>query len=440
MSRASKAEWKPSFKAVDGLSRSQATAAAASTALAISPDRALIAELAADLLRGRSKKLAKHIRTTVFEVQASQRFIPAHLTAPEAVASGAESLSLIHDLLSRAADVNIIQAFIDHIIFVPRDRQSETYSPEAHAKRLDRLRADHPALYQSIVEGKLGQATASAPPALKQNRDFALTIRVHAYLLVIRTALDLAQVLRSLACNPTGERFAGGNPWLNTGAVLAATVSAPATIVVDIATNFKTVTPAASFHDTLQEAMARGWLPANADGLALATIAQRVRDRLGSSDASEPLDRIIEAIGEAARTVVFSREELQRRGFARHDFCHYRTGLTTTEAATYLSQVMLRALAIVDQRTGASFPGANLPRCRSMKPAKLEVMAGAAILRADARPDKNAAVRLAELDPEHKAGRKPYKSLQAALSRGDVKKQATASFRIDVDRWFDMLS
>lgn len=266
--------------------------------------------------------------------------------------------------------------------------------------------------------------------------DLALTIRIQAYLLVIRTVLDFAQVLNRLALTPLGQRFKGKTVWLTTATALAESVCAPARIVVEIAKRGQSIKPQLSFQDTVAIATQNDWLPATAEGLTLATIASRVEERLNTGEKLS-IDRLLEALAEAARHVDFNRKALQARGFARRDFCHTMMGLTIGEAATYLSVTMLRALAQVDEVTERLFPGENLPRKRRAEPPNADIRLATGLLRADAELDRCVVRHIQDLDAATKSGRKSLQSLRCALERAAVRAKAEELIHVPVADWFE---
>jgi hypothetical protein len=316
---------------------------------------------------------------------------------------------------------------------------SGSYALHRHVERLDRLRRHHIAIYQLVVGGRLGEAAAlfRRQPPEAPIADFPLTIRVQAYLLAFRTVLDFAQVLNTLALSPLGKRFKGKTVWLSTGTALTESVCAPAKIVVEIAERCRFIKPHLSFQDTVAVATQNDWLPSNAEGLKLATIASRVEDRL-TTDEKLSIDRLLQVLAEAAQRVDFNREALQARGFARRDFCHKMMGLTIGEAVTYLSLTMLRALSQVDEATERLFPDAGLPRCRRAEPLNVDIRLATGLLRADAELDRCVVRHIQELDAATKSGRKSLRSLRCALERGPVLAKAEELIHVPVTDWFEV--
>lgn len=424
------------------LTRRQAALTAAQTALQIG-DIEQIIDLAVELIQGFDKpgedrKAAAHIDARVKALNEGQRFVAKHDFLRDSKQDISDHCAYVMSFLSARGNDEVAGLFEPVLLRKAGLAGSETYELDRHARRLDRLKLRDPALYRFVIEGRLGEAAAlfrrqvsEAPMA-----DLALTIRIQAYLLALRTVLDFAQVLNRLALTPLGQRFKGKTVWLTTATVLAESVCAPARIVVEIAKRGQSIKPQLSFQDTVAIATQNDWLPATAEGLTLASIASRVEERLNTGEKLS-IDRLLAALAEAARRVEFSREALQARGFARRDFCHTMMGLTIGEAVTYLSVTMLRALAQVDEVTERLFPGANLPRKRRAEPPNADIRLATGLLRADAELDRCVVRHIQDLDAATKSGRKSLQSLRCALERAAVRAKAEELIHVPVADWFE---
>lgn len=425
------------------LTRRQAAVAAALTALQIGGEDKII-DLVVELVQGfdkpgQDRKIAAHINASVKALKEGQRFVAKHNCLLDSKQDVVDHHAYVMSFLSAQENDKVADLFEIVLLCKAELAGSESYALHRHVERLDRLKRHQAAIYQFVIEGRLGETAAffRRQPSEVPIADFALTIRVQAYLLAFRTVLDFAQVLNTLALTPLGNRFKGKTVWLSTATALAESVCAPAKIVVEIAERGRSIKPHLSFHDTVAIATQNDWLPSNADGLKLATIASRVEDRLNTGEKLS-IDGLLQALAEAARRVVFNREALQARGFARRDFCHKLMGLTIGEAVTYLSLKMLRALSQVDEETERLFPNAGLPRRRRAEPPNVDIRLATGLLRADAELDRCVVRQIQELDAATRSGRKSLQSLRCALERGPVRAKAEELIHVPVTDWFEV--
>lgn len=425
------------------LTRRQAALAAALTALQIGDEDKII-DLVVELIQdfdkpGQDRKVATHINASVKALTEGQRFVTKHDCLLDSKQEIVDHRAYVMNFLSARGDNEVAVLFENVLLCKAEFAGSGSYALDQHIERLDRLKRHHTASYQLVIGGRLGEAAAliRRQPSEMPMADFALTIRVQAYLLAFRTVLDFAQVLNTLALTPLGKRFKGKTIWLSTATAFAESVCAPAKIVVEIAERGRSIKPHLSFQDTVAVATQSDWLPSNAEGLKLAIIGSRVEDRLTTGEKLS-IDRLLQALAEAARRVVFNREALQTRGFARRDFCHKMMGLTIGEAVTYLSLTMLRALSQVDEETERLFPKAGLPRRRRAEPPNVDIRLATGLLRADAELDRCVVRHIQELDAATKSGRKSLRSLRCALERGPVRAKAEELIHVPVTDWFEV--
>ncbi len=424
------------------LTRRQAALTAAQTALQIGDVQQII-DLAVELIQGFDKpgedrKMAAHINARVKALTEGQRFVTTYDGARDSKPDIVDHRAYVMSFLSARGNDEVAVLFEPVLLRKAGLANSESYELHRHAMRLDRLKHHHPAVYGLVMEGRLGEAAALFRRHVSRGpiADLALTIRVQAYLLVFRTVLDFAQVLNRLALTPLGQRFKGKTVWLTTATVLAESVCAPARIVVEIAERGQFIRRQLSYQDTVAIATQNDWLPATAEGLTLASIASRVEERLNAGEMLS-IDRLLEALAEAARRVDFNRKALQARGFARRDFCHAMMGLTIGEAVTYLSVTMLRALARVDEVTERLFPDAHLPRGRRAEPPDADIRLATGLLRADAELDRCVVRHIQDLDAATKSGRKSLQSLHCALKREAVRAKTAELIHVPVTDWFE---
>jgi hypothetical protein len=238
--------------------------------------------------------MAAHINARVKALTEGQRFITTYDGTRDSEPDVVDHSTYVMSFLSAHGNDEVAGLFEPVLLRKAGLADSETYEPRRHAMRLDRLKHHHPTGYGLVIKGRLGEAAAvfrrlvSAVPIA----DFALTIRVQAYLLVFRTVLDFAQVLNRLALTPLGQRFKGKTVWLTTATALAESVCAPARIVVEIAKRGQSINPQLSFQDTVAIATQNDWLPATAEGVTLAIIASRVEERLTTGEKLS-IDRLL---------------------------------------------------------------------------------------------------------------------------------------------------
>ena len=327
--------------------------------------------------------------------------------------------------------------------------------PDIHARALDQLRDTsrraQDTAYDTVMRGSLGLALQllrdGKYPAHCQT-ELRRTIARHGRLFLIRTAHEKITVLRAHATAPYGDGFSGFRDWCLMGHSVLATIAAPATILARLAERersgcYSTLSDAS----TVEALVSDGVLPPGEDGEIILNIAKVARDQLWSGRRSGTKRNLSDVLNFLARgtapAAALNRGDMKADGLSRLDFATQRLGLSAAEGSTYVGIETLRAIRVVDLCVEAILKSQPLPINDEHEPGTKAIAFTSVILRAEGRPDKNAAEvgplaggRVRELDRIRGSGRMPLRTARARLSDPHVASRAKEALGIDATVWF----
>ncbi|MFD1789638.1 hypothetical protein ACFSC3_18950 [Sphingomonas floccifaciens] len=313
-----------------------------------------------------------------------------------------------------------------------------------HVVSLDEVRGSQPEIHRALMDGELNRAYQLKKKTGHVDADFRRMLERQARLLLIDEAHQRMCKIRGWSINPYGHRFSGFTHWKTVSHILLSTVASPATMVQRFAADYinsdiKVDDINGDERALLADLAARKMLPPDCQGEYAIKIARLVGARVDPVTLTPKLllclRRLFSIVDAAA-----GLDSAAVKDFAQLSPVEHRLDLSPSEAATFVANELMVALASVKSYCATlSGEGAS----DTAPPSINAVTFAATMLRAEHKPDKEAMnlgvprYGSGGIDPDHRSGRKPLKSLRRKLEDNPlVKSYARKHLSVNAAKYF----